>query len=100
MRIIQTSVGRKTQSSVFWDVMPCSPLIAYQLFGGTCLFCLQGQRMSLALLATYFRTGFSHVSLKHQLTFNGLHDIITQKIQLLLTFAVRTSNSEGKMQFI
>jgi hypothetical protein len=33
-----------------------------------------------------------YISPKRRLTFNGLHGIISQKIELLITTAVRTSN--------
>jgi hypothetical protein len=50
-------------------------------FKGTCCLHLQGHGR--------WR---QHVSPKRQLTFNGLHGIISQKIELFITTAVRTSS--------
>jgi hypothetical protein len=36
------------KSSIFWDIMPCSPLKIKQRFGGTCCLHLQGRRISQA----------------------------------------------------
>jgi hypothetical protein len=48
------------KSSIFWDLMPCSPLKVNRRFGGTCGLHLQGRRIgkaSKALLATCFISG-------------------------------------------
>jgi hypothetical protein len=46
------------------------------------------------LLALFFdpEDGGDYVPPKHRLTFNGLHGVISQKIVLSVTIAVRTSN--------
>jgi hypothetical protein len=36
------------KSSVFWDIMPCSPLKLYRRFGGTCRLHLQRRRICQA----------------------------------------------------
>jgi hypothetical protein len=36
--------------------------------------------------------GGEYIPPKHLLTFNGLHGVISQKIELFITIAVRTSN--------
>jgi hypothetical protein len=36
------------KSPIFWDIMPCSPLIVKRCFGGTYRFHLQGRRISRA----------------------------------------------------
>jgi hypothetical protein len=56
------------QSSNFWDITPSSPLKVNQCFGGTCHLHLQGQRI-----------------------INGLHSVTSQKTELFISTAVRTS---------
>jgi hypothetical protein len=58
------------KSCIFWDIMPCSPLKVNQ-----------------------------HVTLKHRLAFNRLHSIISQKIKLFITTAVKTSNPTKMIVF-
>jgi hypothetical protein len=59
------------KSSVFCNVMPCS----------------------LLKVNWCYRGGWKqHLRLKHHLTFNGLHGIISQKIEVFITTTVRTSN--------
>jgi hypothetical protein len=56
------------KTSFFWDITQCSPLII------------------LVLLATYYpEDGRRHVPPKCQLTFNGLHDITSQKTDFFMT---------------
>jgi hypothetical protein len=61
---------QKPKSSVFCDVVPCSPLKFIWCFGGT-----------------------------YQLAFNRLHSIIPQKICLFITTVMRTSNPTERRQF-
>jgi hypothetical protein len=76
------------KSTIFWDIMPCSPLKIYRHFGGT------------ALLSTCFHVGFllglffdpEDGPPKSRLTLNGPHCVISNKIVLFITTAVRTSN--------
>jgi hypothetical protein len=56
------------KSTIIWDMMPCSPLKVNRRLRGTYCHYLQGR-----------------------LTFDGLHSIISQKIVLFVTTAVRTS---------
>jgi hypothetical protein len=91
-QLLQTR--RNMKSNVFWDITPCSPLSINRRFGGT----------SPPAGATCFRAGFllnlffgtwrrrRYVPPKRQLTLNGLHGLISQKIVLFITTAVRTSN--------
>jgi hypothetical protein len=46
------------KSTIFWDIMSCSPLKVNRRFGGTYRLNFQGQRISRALLATCFHAGF------------------------------------------
>jgi hypothetical protein len=63
---------------VFWDITPCSPLEVKRLFGGICRPYLQGRRISKAR--------------NQREASNRLHGVISQKIELFITSAVRTSN--------
>jgi hypothetical protein len=84
--------------SIFWDVTPCSPLKVNRHFGGTCRLHLQ--QTSCYLLSRWFLARLilrpwrwrRHIPPKCRLTFNGLYGIISQKLELFITTAVRTSN--------
>jgi hypothetical protein len=85
---------------LFWDITPCSPSKVNQIFGGTGRPHLQSRRISQArnkheaasrgllqvefLLRLFFDPddGVEHLSQKHRLTFNELHEIIYQKRKL------------------
>jgi hypothetical protein len=87
--------------SIFWDIMRRSPLKVNRRFGGTCRLHFQGRRISRARnqcesrwqaeLLLPFRWKL-YVPLKRRLTFNGLHGVISQKIEPFITTGVRTSN--------
>jgi hypothetical protein len=49
------------------------------------MFCVSGYKVSSILIAT-------DDSEELRLTFNGLHGVIFQKIELFISIAVRTSN--------
>jgi hypothetical protein len=81
------------QSSVFRYITLCSCLKVSRRFGGTCRLHLQGGRISQERkqyeagskqLACYLLHAdfLQHVPLKHQPTFNGLHGVIFQEIEL------------------
>jgi hypothetical protein len=82
---IDTSYKIVTQfsvkSSVFYDIMPCSLLKISCHFGGTCFLHIQGGRVSQA-----------RSQMKYAATLNGIGGVVTQKIEFLITTAVRTSN--------
>jgi hypothetical protein len=132
--LLETCFDMKT--SIFWDIMSCSPLKVNQRCGGTCCLHLQGRRISQAkkqreagskqsrvVRQPTFRRNISptssgpsllcllpvscwilawltlrpwrwrrHVPPKRRLSSNGLHGVISQKIELFITNAVRTSN--------
>jgi hypothetical protein len=69
------------KSSIFWNITARSPLKANRNFGGTYPFHLQGGRI---IRARNQREG--------RFTSNGLHDVISQKIELFLTIDVTASN--------
>jgi hypothetical protein len=88
--------------SIFWDITPCGPLKVNRRFGGICRLHLQGRRISQAktsvkqvarraLILVPWRWK-RNVPLKCRLTFNGLHGVITQKIEIFITTDVSTSN--------
>jgi hypothetical protein len=98
-------------STIFWDITPCSPLNFNLRFGETYRLHLQGRRISQVinqqnqnpachLLSLWFLARLSlrpwrwrrYVSPKRRLTLNGLHDVISQKIALFITTAVRIPN--------
>jgi hypothetical protein len=68
---IQNLNKKCKKSTIFWDIMSCSPLTVNQCFRGT------------------YRL---HLPLKHRLTLKGLHGLVSQKMVLFITTAVRTSN--------
>jgi hypothetical protein len=67
-------------SSVWWDITPCSLIKVNQCFGGIFRLHLRGRRC------------MRHVSPKCRLTCIGLNGVISQKVQLYIATAVRTSN--------
>jgi hypothetical protein len=84
-------------STIFWDIMLCSPLSVNWRFGGTYRLHLQGRRISWArdhssacfLLSCRFLARLilgpwrwrRQVPPKRRLTFNGLHGVISKKIK-------------------
>jgi hypothetical protein len=103
-----TYQGRKrtcyiSKSSVFWDIMPCSPLKNNQSFGGIFRLHLLGRSSVCYLLHTCSSLAYSttlkwrqYFPPKSRCTFHGLHDVIPQEIELCTTTAVRTSNPTWK----
>jgi hypothetical protein len=78
------------ESSICWSIMPCSLLSVSQHFRGAC--CLLLSHWFLACLFLQPRRWRRHAYLKCLLTSNGLHSIVSQKIELFMTTAVGTSN--------
>jgi hypothetical protein len=66
------------KASIFWHIPPYSPLKVNRRFGGTC--------------RPIFRAMWRHFPQKRQLPLNGLHGVISQKMEPYITTAVRTSN--------
>jgi hypothetical protein len=88
---------------VVCETLPCTPLKVNRRFGGT--FRLQLEVGEQAMQETSMKQVVSitlliirpwrwrwHVPPKRPLTFNGLHGVISQKMELFITTAVRTSN--------
>jgi hypothetical protein len=80
------------KSAIFWDITPCSQLTVNRHFGGTYHLHLQGRRINRARNQRESRWQAEPVPPKRRLTFNGLHGVISQKIVLFITTAVRTSD--------
>jgi hypothetical protein len=67
------------KSTIFWYIKPCNPLKVNSRFRGTYHLHIQGQRISQARYQCESRR---YIPPKHQLTFNGLHGVISQKLVL------------------
>jgi hypothetical protein len=87
-RLILYVVGNNylVKSTIFWDITPYSPLKLNWRFGGTYYLHLQGRRISRARNKRESRWQ------AEPLAVNGLHSIISQKMELFITTAVRTSD--------
>jgi hypothetical protein len=78
-----------SESTIFWDITPCSPLRVNRLFGVTCHLL---SRWFLAQLIYRPWRWKLYVLPKRRFTFNGLHGIISQKMLLFITITAGTSN--------
>jgi hypothetical protein len=93
------------KNTTFWDITPCSPLKVNRRFqrnisppsSGSKKLCVPRWFLTRLILRPLSRR--RHVPPKRRLTFNGLHCVISQKIELFLTTAVRTSNPTWLYQF-
>jgi hypothetical protein len=103
------STSAYLKRTIFWDMTPCSLLKVNRRFGGTYRLHLQGRRIRRAsnqresrrqaeqgwFLARLILRPWrwrQYVTPKRRLTFTGLHGVISQKIVLFITTALRTSN--------
>jgi hypothetical protein len=80
-------------NSIFRDITPRSPLKVNRRFVGTRCLHLQGRRIREA--RNQREAGIKQSSAilpERRLAFNGLHGVKSQKIELFITTAVRTSN--------
>jgi hypothetical protein len=86
------------RNSIFWDIMPCSPLKVNQHFGGTC--CLHLQPL-LATCFTFISCSAYSLALKLEVTCSSKMSVdfqlttfqtIFQRIELFITTTMRTSN--------
>jgi hypothetical protein len=79
-------IAMVTKSSIFLHKTPCSPLKFNRRLGGTCRLhlhsLLPASRWFLALLILGSWRRKRHVFPKRRLTFNGLHGVTCQKIEL------------------
>jgi hypothetical protein len=85
------------KSSIFWDKTPCSPLKVKRRFGGICRLHLYGRKtLGLPPVIHWLlrcRSWRQNIRPKLRLTFGGIHDGISQKMELFITTAARTWNS-------
>jgi hypothetical protein len=92
--LFQSCFTAKIFISISYDITLCSPLKVNRRFGATrrlhlCL--LPPSRHFISwLFLLYWR--WEHVPPKRRLSFNGLHGVISQKIEIFTTTAVRTSD--------
>jgi hypothetical protein len=56
-------------------------------------------RTSFSVGVFFYPEDGGDVSPKRRLTFNGLHDVISQKIIVFITTALRTSNRNNEVLF-
>jgi hypothetical protein len=83
------------KSTIFWDVTPCSPLKINRRFGGKYRSaCHLLSRWFLGLLIFRPWRWRRYVPPKRRLALTGLHCVMSQKIVLFITTAVRTSNPQ------
>jgi hypothetical protein len=73
---------------IFWDMMPCSPLSFNRRFGGHIASIFRVEEIGSANQ----QARRWHILPKGPLKLNGLHGIISQKMTLFITTAVKTSN--------
>jgi hypothetical protein len=76
------------KSTIFWDITPSRLLSVKRRFGETYHLHLQDRRNNkLSKIPAW-----KNVPPKRRLTLNGLYGVISQKMILIITTAVRTSN--------
>jgi hypothetical protein len=75
---------------MFWDITPCSALKVNGRFGETYHLHRFHVRFSLGLF--FHPEDGGDMFLRNVGYFNGIHGVISQKIVLFITTAVRTSN--------
>jgi hypothetical protein len=81
------------KSSIFWDITSCSPLKVNRRFGGRCRLLATCFHASYLLYLFFDPEDGSDIFLRNVgWIFIGLHDVISQKTELFITTAVRTSN--------
>jgi hypothetical protein len=82
------------RDSIFWAISPYSPLKVNRHFGETCLQSLLATCFTLASGLAYSSTLKMEATYSSEtsIDFQDVHGVISQKIDLFLTTAVRTSN--------
>jgi hypothetical protein len=109
--ILESIPYLKLKIIISWDMTPCSQLSVNRRFGGIYCLHLQGRRNKFSnkwtskqqashLLTCWFLDKLISSTLKMEaicsserlLTLNGLHGVISQKMILFITTAVKTSD--------
>jgi hypothetical protein len=80
------------KSSIFWNITPCSPLKINRRSRRNMPPPSGLKNKSSRKVAWSRWQALRHVPPKHQLIFNWLHGVISQKIEFFISTAVRTSN--------
>jgi hypothetical protein len=84
------SERKMLKTSIFWDITPYITLVVNGRFVGTCHFHLQVQIIAKQ------ETNMKKVS---RSDFNGLHGVISHKIEFFITNAIRASDPTKKESF-
>jgi hypothetical protein len=88
------------KSSIFWDLIPYSPLKVNRNFGGPICLPLQGQRICHARNNLEEVAGRGDLFLRNVgWSFNGLHSLISQKREFFIT-TIRTCDRISVIFFI
>jgi hypothetical protein len=87
------------KSTIFWDIMPCSPLEVNRHFGGTHSLRFQCRVSRIISSCSSFHTGVffvlfdpKNVPPKRRMIFNRLHIVISRKI-IFFNFTVLSRDS-------
>jgi hypothetical protein len=81
------------KSSIFWDITACSRLKVNRCLGGTLRSARYLFHVGFLLGLFFDPEGGGDIPPKRRLTFNVLHDVISQNIDLFVTTAVGTSHN-------
>jgi hypothetical protein len=92
IKSIWFSTYQRFKCTIFWDITPCSPLKVNRRFGGTYRLHLQGRKISRAQNQRESRW-------QAKLRWKRLHAVISHRIELFITTAVRTSNPAQQLLF-
>jgi hypothetical protein len=88
------------KSSIFWDIMPYSPLKVNRRFRGTRRLHLQGrrnQREAGSKQSSSVLKWRQHVPLKRRLNINGLHGVLSQTIEPLIKRSENSMETQNVM---
>jgi hypothetical protein len=87
----------KRSTWIFWNITACNPIgVTRRIREVRCLH-LQGQRISQA--RNRHENWSEKFLVRHQLTFNVLHVVISQEIVFFITTVMRTSNPTHRWLF-
>jgi hypothetical protein len=96
MMLREIKSSKKRKSTVFWDMSLCSMVKVNRHFAG--IYHLHHHQVSCCYFAQLIWSWRQrrYVPSKRWLTINGLHGVISQKIELFISIAVGTSNPTSK----
>jgi hypothetical protein len=92
-------------SYIFWDVTPCSSLKNQPTFRNnmsppTSESRISQRRNHLEISSNHIFEDRGECSSKHQLTFNGLHEVMSKKSKFCVTIAVTIINLVQRIIFL